>query len=313
VSTIDFNLKCARCGGDLKGTPLDGVCSKCNAAIDTTLDLSAIDPDAMTVRQDVSCIGCDYNLRTLAIKSLCPECGRPVADSLHRRLLVFANPRWLAEQRWVSLLTAGALVAPVVIAALAAIGITVGSDWVSFPVGAAIICLSLIALVVFVIGPSMLCTPDPSMSHPKSVRRREALCGSLVVTATLLFAVLIPLSGVAVLAHLVGGGAVCCTLGLYLCAAMSIRYTGPRVPGRWFRRLANAWVMSLITGIVSVVLWVLLVGVPMESSGSPFVPTRIAWPLLCFVGIAIYLLALLTLGVYYLVLSKVCKRQGARV
>lgn len=46
---------------------------------------------------DVPCIGCGYNLRTLARSAICPECARPVMDSLHWRNLHLADVRWLAR------------------------------------------------------------------------------------------------------------------------------------------------------------------------------------------------------------------------
>jgi hypothetical protein len=34
------------------------------------------------VRGDLGCVGCGYNLRTLKLEGSCPECGRPVDDSM---------------------------------------------------------------------------------------------------------------------------------------------------------------------------------------------------------------------------------------
>lgn len=38
--------------------------------------------DAAHVCADIPCLGCGYNLKTLAVSSKCPECGRCVGESL---------------------------------------------------------------------------------------------------------------------------------------------------------------------------------------------------------------------------------------
>ena len=53
-------------------------------------------PPAALVDHDRNCTRCSYNLRGLAIESLCPECGSPVKDSLRGILLRFASPGYLA-------------------------------------------------------------------------------------------------------------------------------------------------------------------------------------------------------------------------
>ena len=40
-------------------------------------------PDAYgKVVPHLPCVGCEYNLRGVAMEGACPECGRPVADSV---------------------------------------------------------------------------------------------------------------------------------------------------------------------------------------------------------------------------------------
>jgi len=61
------------------------------------------------VRDDTPCVQCEYNLRTLAASALCPECGRPVAESLRRPLLKYSGGEWLDEHyvRGIGLLVTG--------------------------------------------------------------------------------------------------------------------------------------------------------------------------------------------------------------
>lgn len=49
------------------------------------------------IAQDLHCLHCGYNLRTLTSNQLCPECGRSVAHSMHGDLLVHCNPQWVAQ------------------------------------------------------------------------------------------------------------------------------------------------------------------------------------------------------------------------
>jgi hypothetical protein len=47
------------------------------------------------VVDDVPCRKCSYNLRTLAIAGVCPECGTPVGVSIYGGLLRYSDPAWL--------------------------------------------------------------------------------------------------------------------------------------------------------------------------------------------------------------------------
>ena len=52
---------------------------------------------AAFISQDLSCVHCGYNLRGLTTDKLCPECGTPIARSIHGNLLRFADPAWLKK------------------------------------------------------------------------------------------------------------------------------------------------------------------------------------------------------------------------
>jgi len=43
------------------------------------------------------CLNCGYNLRTLSVEGLCPECAHPVRLSLSGQFLRFASPRWVRQ------------------------------------------------------------------------------------------------------------------------------------------------------------------------------------------------------------------------
>ncbi len=44
---------------------------------------------------DLPCLGCGYNVRTLANDAVCPECARPVIESLRGGFLRYADPSWV--------------------------------------------------------------------------------------------------------------------------------------------------------------------------------------------------------------------------
>ncbi len=50
-----------------------------------------------TLEVDVPCVQCEYNLRGLSASGRCSECGEPVASSLRRDRLLFADPSWVGR------------------------------------------------------------------------------------------------------------------------------------------------------------------------------------------------------------------------
>lgn len=47
------------------------------------------------VNEDIPCIHCGYNLRTLHREALCPECSTPVGRSLRGDFLQYSDPDWV--------------------------------------------------------------------------------------------------------------------------------------------------------------------------------------------------------------------------
>lgn len=52
------------------------------------------DPPALPLDQNIPCLRCGYNLRTLSSDARCPECSAAIAASLSPNLLRFADPSW---------------------------------------------------------------------------------------------------------------------------------------------------------------------------------------------------------------------------
>ncbi|HTW95878.1 MAG TPA: hypothetical protein VMD30_13830 [Tepidisphaeraceae bacterium] len=122
----------------------------------------AIPSVSPVVTGDTPCRRCQYNLRTLAVDGVCPECGTPVALSVRGDLLQYSDPMWLGK------LASGLLmVLTAVIAEVALFGSVYGMTlakrpidrvfrspvWV--PLNAGLFCL-------MAMGMFLAATPDPA-------------------------------------------------------------------------------------------------------------------------------------------------------
>jgi len=126
MSVISIPLRCGACGGDLRGCDVFGLCAACHRPVSETIRVEALDQETLAIHEDVPCVGCGYNLRTLGLEARCPECARDVVDSLARNELVLADLKWLKRVRsGVRLLLAGLIA--IVGAFLAVIIIAAGS------------------------------------------------------------------------------------------------------------------------------------------------------------------------------------------
>jgi hypothetical protein len=143
------------------------------------------------VPTDVVCKQCGYNLYTLALAGVCPECGTPVEHSLRGFLLKYASPEWVARVArggWV-------LVIADVLMILAGMGVGVWSAYTALSRGAtpgavpaintrAISTVSVIAFaplaVLTIVGLWLFTTRNPAdtVAGTESVVRRW-LRGSL--------------------------------------------------------------------------------------------------------------------------------------
>ena len=153
-------------------------------ASNTGSDLVQFDP-AGRIGQDVPCIQCGYNLRTLLAEQACPECGQPVAQSLQRDRLRFCDPRWLRRvaggTTWilvggVGLLT-GAWVIPFLHIVVSVLGIpSMARDAV----------VLLVILGTFVTGVCLATWPEPGLaviyrSNKARIAARVPMAGLLLL------------------------------------------------------------------------------------------------------------------------------------
>ena len=140
------------------------------------------------------CRGCGYDLAGLSVSGKCPECGRPVVDSLRGDLLAFAGPEYVETlHRGVGLILASILfVVATMIGGFVILGVisaagpagamgTLGDfvQWGSIAVG-------LIGTGLSVVGWYLFSTPDPGRHIlDRGDRPRQVLRIAVVISAAL--------------------------------------------------------------------------------------------------------------------------------
>jgi len=138
-----------------------------------------------------NCIYCSYRLDGLSASGVCPECGKPVVDSLKGLLLQFASPEYLREVKsGLSLYLNGILVQIVVmiIVAIAAFALAGNPTLVGL-----VTALGLIPAAMTIIGFWKYTAPDPGyvgQENPNSARQiaRIALIFTAILSVASVFA-----------------------------------------------------------------------------------------------------------------------------
>ena len=99
MSGVEASLACAPCGERMQVRTLEDVCTRCGRSVSESINTAVIDGSTMSLCDDVVCVGCGYNLRTLLLAGGCPECSTPVIASLLPDDLRFAPVEWLRRVR----------------------------------------------------------------------------------------------------------------------------------------------------------------------------------------------------------------------
>lgn len=169
MGTIDFQLSCDGCGGDLRGADLSGECLHCGRSVGETVNLAVIDAATMSVADDVICVSCGYNLRTLSMASVCPECFQPVVNSLRPNELRFSDIRWLRRVRvGVTCLLAGAI--GLAGSLLLFVVLVRAAAWTPGFAAVGIMILMLFTMLVAVVGVFRATGADPRAEAPVMAR-----------------------------------------------------------------------------------------------------------------------------------------------
>ena len=86
---VPEGIACVSCGDSLFGQPFDGQCRQCGKRIGESIPSVTIEPESpgsmklvAMVRDSTACVSCCYDLAGLELNSPCPECARPILDSL---------------------------------------------------------------------------------------------------------------------------------------------------------------------------------------------------------------------------------------
>ena len=129
------------------------------------------------------CLRCGYDLRGLDARSVCPECGMPVVNSLRGRYLRYSDPAFLTMLSVGSRLVVAAFVLLLIGWAWAVVTRAVGVFWLG-PVSLASAALGLGASLCGLAGWWLISAPDPALrGHDPADRTRSVLRVSLTVMA----------------------------------------------------------------------------------------------------------------------------------
>lgn len=270
-------------------------------------------PASGVIENDVQCVKCGYNLRTLSMLGRCPECGTPVGLSLHGNLLRYADPQWVETlARGINLILWG------ILAAICGgiIGAIVAKD---NPIVGQMI--GLLGSGVGLAGAWLITTPDPSglgeeqYATPRKVTRVCLLLGLMYNLAEMGlqgqmlsgggFYMLVLVAIAAGLAQAVGTIA-----ELLYFSKLAMRVPDPQMASR---ARAIMWGYGMPIALLAVVGGIIYLSMPQLGRGSP---GSAGGPLIAFgcVG-GLAALVMLVFGIMYLILlfrmNRVLRDQAA--
>jgi hypothetical protein len=133
-------------------------------------------PALTVVVADTPCRKCQYNLRSLSVQGLCPECGTPVGLSVLGDLLRYSDPEWLHKLRTGVNLIIAAVLFSILGAVLGAI--------LSFRLHTTLppVMSGLMTGVLYFLGGWFLTMPDPSgLGEDKYGTSRQIIRISLLI------------------------------------------------------------------------------------------------------------------------------------
>lgn len=123
--------------------------------------MSSAPPVQGFVVDDIPCRKCAYNLRTLAIAGVCPECGTPVGVSISGGLLRYSDPAWLRKLgQGAACILAGIFI--VIAAVILGIFLTTARIMPPQTVQVYMELISFFASIFVLIGSWLITEPDPS-------------------------------------------------------------------------------------------------------------------------------------------------------
>lgn len=264
---------------------------------DTRVDATGILID------DVPCFVCGYNLRAASRQATCPECGRPVVDSLKHSDMSLADATWLRALAAGTIRLVVAMIA-VVPAFLFEFMMPLGSIFWGLPP-----VVMPGALVILSVGCWRLTRPEPDRLVIPGNRTRLAVRGLGVAMGLLgLLSIVMLLAGwllsidqlfyTAVLPLL---GAMPLALALLPCLNVYLRRLARRASMEGLAKQTTLALHSLL--VTSILLVVMLIGfviLAALSIGAAFGggPSPVPDAVLALVGIALLGVTLIAVGLY---------------
>jgi hypothetical protein len=213
------------------------------------------------VAEDLACIQCGYNLRTLHREAKCPECGMAVGRSLLGNCLQYCDPKWLTKLAREVELIFWMIAVPFLVLVLMMIAVAIAQALGAEGGPTLFAVLGLLNSLLFfgvciglVIGVWQFTTPAPNRLGPTSdldVRRfiRVCVCMLLVsIPAGMIFQRGVVVRAVELLTSLLS----------FLCGNVAlllyIRRLALRIPNRKEAGIARALIVGFVVGIVFTVL-----------------------------------------------------------
>jgi hypothetical protein len=266
------------------------------------------------VTADIPCRRCAYNLRTLSVAGVCPECGAPVEISIYGDLLKFSDPVWLRKLGrgavYILLglfLIIGIIITTAVLVTLRMVSAQGSQVYIQL--------LTFGGYVFSFIGSWLITEPDPSgMGEDKygtsrKVIRVTLLLGVLHSFLNFVATISLPPAEHQLLQLLGGLLEIAGVVGLYAqsqyLGKLALRIPDPRLAGRAnFPKIALTTSYGLLIAF-GVVATLLVLG---RRRGPPAVSTMA--PIGCFIGIDG--LALLVFGIMYVFMVDRFRRAFAQ-
>jgi endogenous inhibitor of DNA gyrase (YacG/DUF329 family) len=186
VTPAEATPQCPACGAPADTRRGRLCCRRCGLPFYTanrTDQLpAALNTDGI-IRLGVKCIGCEYDLRGLRLDGRCPECGKPVTETLPPDLLCHARPEYVRKLVWGNRLTILTIMANLLLTIAFAVYISSGrvaadvaTDGLFFAVGGMVLFGAwILAVGAGIAGLFLLTANNPDRPGLPSAAAREIL------------------------------------------------------------------------------------------------------------------------------------------
>lgn len=161
-------------------------------------------PDGKRVAEDLRCIRCGYNLRTLRLDAVCPECGTPVTATAREQYLRYAPRGLLARLTFGAallmlaglILVGGWLLLATVYVVTAKFGagrVSTTANFAGWNVSTGYVAIALLFSVPFLGGVFDMTAPLPGETRGSRGTRAFARATGTLLAASVLIAAFVPL------------------------------------------------------------------------------------------------------------------------